>query len=121
MYKFYGYGNWMVCLKENDKIIGRAGLTNREIDGENSVEVGYMIDVAYQKQGYATEIICGILEFAKRYLCLERIRAVIQKDNQISIALIEKLGFLHEFEYEDYVVYYKVLTRKEANYEDDNE
>lgn len=121
MYKFYGYGNWMVCLKENDKIIGRAGLTNREIDGENSVEVGYMIDVAYQKQGYATEIICGILEFAKQYLCLERIRAVIQKDNQISIALIEKLGFLHEFEYEDYVVYYKVLTRKEANYEDDNE
>lgn len=109
MYKFYGYGNWMVCLKENDRIIGRAGLANREIDGENSIEIGYMIDVPYQSQGYATEAILGILKFVEHYVAVERIRAVIQKENQASISLIEKLGFLQEFEYEDCVVYYKML------------
>ena len=33
MYRFYGYGMWLVIQKETGKIIGRAGLNNIDIHG----------------------------------------------------------------------------------------
>lgn len=93
MYKFYGYGIWMICLKENDIIIGRAGLSNREIDGENRLELGYVIGKPYQHEGYAYEACQAICKFVKDRLYEDTIIAMIREDNSVSICLAEKLGF----------------------------
>lgn len=93
MYKFYEYGIWLVCLKENDKIIGRAGLSNREVDGENEIELGYVVGVPYQGKGYAYEACVGICEYAKDSLGVESLVCFIQKGNTPSCKLAEKLGF----------------------------
>ena len=53
MYKFYEYGMWLVCRKDNDEIVGRAGIENREVDGENKLELGYLISVKYQRRHFA--------------------------------------------------------------------
>ena len=48
---------WVVVLKETGKVIGRAGLENRDVCGENQVELGYVIAEAYQNNNIATEVI----------------------------------------------------------------
>lgn len=109
MYQFYGYGIWVVCLKENDRVIGRAGISNRKIDGDLSLEIGYLIDTRFQNQGYAAEIIKGIFQFAKERLYVNKLRCAINHDNLISIHLAEKLGFEYEFETEEFIFYKKIL------------
>lgn len=92
MYGFYGYGMWIVCDKENGKMIGRAGLEHREeLDGE--MELGYAIGVPYQRQGYATEVCEAILKYAYKELEQTSLCCLIGEGNRISEHLAQKLGF----------------------------
>ncbi len=93
MYYFYGYGIWVVCLKENDEIIGRAGISNREVDNENKLELGYVIAVPYQHKKYAYEACEAICRFAKDELLAKELVCFIEKDNITSIRLAKKLKF----------------------------
>lgn len=93
MYRFYGYGLWVVVEKSSGEIIGRAGLEHRETEDEWWLEMGYMIGLAYQKQGYATEVCLEILQYAEEALEFEEISCMIHRDNAASIRLAEKLGF----------------------------
>lgn len=97
MYKFYGYGLWMVCLKENDEIIGRIGLSNRDIDDSMRLELGYIIGKDYQRQGYAYEACKGVLDFVKNKLYVNTVIIVTEKENIASVRLAEKLGFKYVF------------------------
>lgn len=95
MYGFYGYGMWIVCDKENGKMIGRAGLEHREeLDGE--MELGYAIGVPYQRQGYATEVCEAILKYAHKELEQKSLCCLIEEENRISEHLAQKLGFALE-------------------------
>lgn len=115
MYKFFEYGIWLVCLKENDKIIGRAGLSNREVDGENQIEIGYVIGVPYQGRGYAYEACTGICRFAKERMDVDNIICFIERENIPSRNLAEKLGFVlqgeiySETDKKEYAYYIKEL------------
>lgn len=93
MYGFYGYGLWMVIEKASGRIIGRAGLSNREVDGEVYLELGYVIAKENQGQGYATEVSQAILEYAKRELGATQIIALMKPGNEASIRTAKKLGF----------------------------
>lgn len=94
MYGFYGYGLWLVIRKSDDRIIGRAGLSNRMVDGENEVELGYLIGEAYQGNGYAYEACSSILDYAFERLRLPRLICCIDKENLPSIRLAGKLDFV---------------------------
>ena len=106
MYRFFGYGLWLVYLKEDGTLIGRAGLEHREYNEEPGLELGYMIAGAYQNKGYATEVCKAILDYAREHTAFEEINCLIDKENRSSIALAEKLGFSHvaDYEYEDRVL-----------------
>jgi RimJ/RimL family protein N-acetyltransferase len=93
MYGFYGYGLWMVVRKSDGKIIGRAGFSNRIVDGENEIELGYLIGEAYQGQGYAYECCREILKKGFGLTQSTRIIACIDRKNVPSIRLAQKLGF----------------------------
>lgn len=94
MYRFYGYGMWLVIQKETGNIIGRAGLNNVDIHGEPALELGYMIGKTYQNQGYAAEVCEGIIQFAAKGTGFSVLNCLIQKENVKSIRLAEKLGFI---------------------------
>ncbi|MEG0961319.1 MAG: GNAT family N-acetyltransferase [Lachnospiraceae bacterium] len=94
MYRFYGYGMWLVLEKSTRKIIGRAGLNNFLIHQTPSLEMGYMIGEAYQNQGYATEVCRGILQFAAEETEFETVNCLIEKGNESSIHLMDKLEFV---------------------------
>lgn len=113
MYNFYGYGFWLVVRKEDDEIIGRAGLSNREVDGETKLELGYVIAEEFQNQGYAFEICEAICGFVKDLLFENEMVCFMKKENVASKKLAEKLGFIYvedvTSEGEKYCYYKKVL------------
>lgn len=96
IYEFYGFGLWTVIHKESGKVIGRAGLNVRV--GYEIPELGFVIDAEYQGQGYAFEVCCAILEYAGDELEFPAVQAFVDENNQISIHLLEKLGFAFESE-----------------------
>ena len=95
MYRFYGYGMWLVFSKETGELIGRAGLEHREYNGETELELGYVIGTKFQRQGYATEVCQQIIEIAKAMTDFPRINCLIDAGNIASFRLAEKLGFFH--------------------------
>ncbi len=93
MYRYFGYGMWLVFLKETGELIGRAGLEHREYHGETEVELGYLIAAKYQRQGIATEVCRAILDYADEELDLQGMNCLIEEGNTPSINLAETLGF----------------------------
>jgi RimJ/RimL family protein N-acetyltransferase len=100
MYRYFGYGMWLVFEKETDKLIGRAGLEHREYNEVTELELGYLIGRKYQGKGYATEVCKAILAYARENTGFERINTLIQDENEVSIALSKKLGFEQKESYE---------------------
>lgn len=98
MYAFYGYGMWIAVEKSTGRMIGRAGLSNRDIQGKPSLEMGYLVGEEFQNQGFATELCEGILQFAQEGTEFEEIHCLIEKENRISVHLAEKLGFIWQEE-----------------------
>lgn len=94
MYRFYGYGMWIVCDRSTGKLIGRAGVEHREeLGGE--LELGYAIGVPWQRQGYATEVCNAILTYVKEELMLPSVCCLIEERNVVSEHLARKLGFYY--------------------------
>lgn len=93
IYKFYGYGLWLVFSKDTNKLIGRAGLESREKCAEAEAEMGYVIAVDYQNQGYAHEVCQAVIDYAKKNLNLNRLKVRIHPYNEPSIRLATSLGF----------------------------
>lgn len=91
VYGFYGYGMWTVLEKKSGQVIGRAGVSWRE--GFDLPELGFVIGVPWQRQGYAYEVCCAILDYAKEELGMDKVQALVMVGNQKSAALCEKLGF----------------------------
>lgn len=95
MYRFYGYGMWLVKDRETHEFIGRAGLNNLELDGEEFLEMGYAIKVSKQRKGYASEVCQAVIDYAKgAELGYEKLHCFVWEGNRASIALLERLGFI---------------------------
>ena len=95
MYGFYGYGMWIVTEIRSPRIIGRAGLENREYEDGVELEMGYVIDPGWQRRGIAYEVCSTIMEYARENTDFPRLNALTEADNVASIALLEKLGFTY--------------------------
>lgn len=98
IYSFYGYGLWGVYNKESKKLIGRCGIQNREINGQNEVELGYLLDVNHWGLGYAIECASQSIKHAFKNLYIPRIVAVIDKRNERSIKVAKHIGMTLESE-----------------------
>lgn len=92
MYRYFGYGLWLVFKKEDDRLIGRAGIEHHKDSLELEYEMGYMIRSSLWNQGYATEVCLAILDYAKS-IGIETLSCYIEKENLASIHLAEKIGF----------------------------
>ena len=92
MYRFYGYGMWLVFEKKTGTLIGRAGVEHREeLNGD--MELGYAIRTSFQHQGYAYEVCQAIVQYAGEELQAHLLHCLIEKGNVISEKLAVKLGF----------------------------
>ena len=78
-----------VELKSNGKLIGNVYLGKRE---NNSLEIGFVFNKDYWKQGYAMESCSALIRNAFD-TGVKRIYAECEPENQNSWRLLEKLGF----------------------------
>lgn len=93
MYGLFGYGLWIVIDKTTGELIGRVGIENRNIDGNDKNELGYSIRKEYRNKGYAYETGSAVLDYARDVLEMKEMFCVVKEHNRISKALATKFGF----------------------------
>jgi RimJ/RimL family protein N-acetyltransferase len=93
-YKENGFGFYMIRLLENNSPIGICGLINRQ--GLKHVDIGYALLPRFRGKGYAFEATESLYEYGHNKLKIDVIVAIVNSDNNKSIALLEKLGLHFE-------------------------
>ena len=94
---------WAIRSKQTKKVIGSAGFTTWN-EYDHSAMLGYDLAFAFWHQGYASEMLKGLLDYAFSDafpFYLNRIEALILPHNAPSIKLVKKWGFVYEGEMRD--------------------
>jgi ribosomal-protein-alanine N-acetyltransferase len=94
-------GLWATIHKETHQFIGRCGLLPWTIDGHLEVEVAYMLARTCWGQGLGTEAAWAILHYGFEQLHLSRLICLIDRENQASIRVAQKIGMTFEREGSD--------------------
>ena len=84
------YAIWMIELK-NGTHIGE--LCFKGITEEGNTEIGYGIAEEYQGNGYATEAVSALVDWALKQPGVFQIEAEAEESNTASIKVLEKCGF----------------------------
>ncbi len=96
-YEKRGFGPWAVVEKTSAEVIGYCGLFYfDDVNGRPEVEIGYRLARKYWGQGYATEALCAVRDYAFNTLGLSRLIALIDPDNIASVRVAEKAGMHYE-------------------------
>jgi [ribosomal protein S5]-alanine N-acetyltransferase len=93
---------WLVrsmVLKEPTRLaIGRIGFHGPPgVNGQKdptAVEMGYDIDVAHRRHGYASEAVRAMVSWASNQDGVKRVLAAVAISNEPSLALARKLGYV---------------------------
>jgi RimJ/RimL family protein N-acetyltransferase len=95
-YERFGFGLYLVELREAEVPIGICGLLKRET--LTDVDVGFAFLPAFWSKGYAFEAASAVMEYGRNVLGLGRIVAITTPENESSIRLLEKMGLKFERE-----------------------
>lgn len=97
-YTLRNFGRWGCKLKATGEFVGYCGLRlQTNIDGQDEVEVGYMLKPKFWNKGLATEAAKASMKRAKE-LGLSRLISLIRPDNVKSRRVAEKNGLAVEKE-----------------------
>ncbi len=89
---------FLITDKSSNTIIGRCGIHNWNIEHKRA-EIGYVMeDENYKRKGLMTEVLAAVLEYGFTKLKLNRIEALVGKENTASLKLLEKYNFVKEGE-----------------------
>lgn len=85
---------WCIKDKNNGKVVGRIDLGG--FVRKSTAEISYHIARNYWGYGIATEAVSRATEFGMNELGLKRIQGLVRKENQASIRVLEKNGYVQE-------------------------
>lgn len=86
---------WAMSLHGNPLMIGCICLIRMEPD-HHRAEVGYLLDPKFHRLGFMSEALSEVVEFGFRELEFHKITASTHPQNQPSIGLLRKHGFVEE-------------------------
>jgi ribosomal-protein-alanine N-acetyltransferase len=86
----------LICLREDDAIVGVANLSEIVRGLFQSAYLGFYGSAPYMGQGLMREGVELLVRYAFRNLRLHRIEANVQPANTRSLALVKALGFRKE-------------------------
>jgi RimJ/RimL family protein N-acetyltransferase len=86
------YDLWPVEEKASGVVIGDCGLSLKEIDSVDEIELVYVISPDHWGRGYATEIALALKRHAFEALRLARLVSLIDPENAASQRVAEKVG-----------------------------
>ena len=97
---FTGFGYWIAELKSDGSVVGQLGFADfkREIEPrtEDEPELGYVFSPAVHGQGIAFEACSAVLAWGDSELDAASYPAIISPENEASIRLAERLGFIRQ-------------------------
>ncbi|WDP88529.1 MAG: GNAT family N-acetyltransferase [Desulfobacter sp.] len=93
-YEEFGFGLFLVKLKEADSSIGICGLLKRDYLAH--VDLGFALLSEYRGKGYAAESAAAVLGHGKKQFGFRHVSAIAQPDNLRSIKVLKKIGFKQE-------------------------
>lgn len=86
-----GFGIFVVEMKDHGFIIGEAGLFD-SFNNTSTLELGYILDSDFWKQGFGSELCAGLINYCFTNLHVDTVVARTYADNIASVKLSEKLG-----------------------------
>ncbi|HZU86313.1 MAG TPA: GNAT family protein [Anaerolineaceae bacterium] len=91
-------GTWYQFAVERQSHPGLIGDCAFQVASENEhqAQIGYTFSPSYQKQGYATEAVRGLLDYLFGDLHLHRVTATCDVENVASFRLLERIGMRRE-------------------------
>lgn len=96
--------NWVIEEKDSGDFVGYIGFW-RMMKENVRAEIGYALHPDFWNCGYMTETGRIILEFGFNSLHLHSVEANVNKENQRSMKLLEKLGFVKEAHFRENYFY----------------
>ncbi len=92
-----GYYRYSIELKESGRIIGTIGLVDDDLRyNAGSMCLSYDLDPDFVGRGYMSEALRAFLPYCFGELGLDLITARVFADNEKSLAVMRRLGFLQE-------------------------
>ena len=85
-----------VVLRSTGEMVGQAGLTWQDCEGQPVLEVGYLLKKRFWHQGYASEAARACRDYAFRVLGAEKVSSIIKTDNLASIRVAQRNGMARE-------------------------
>ena len=95
---------FMIFHKESQQIIGASGFNDRSKLEVPLFEIGYWLETAFTGQGFATEMVYALTDFAFESFKAARVQIVTQVGNEASRRVAEKCGFILEATLKNYCV-----------------
>ena len=101
---------WMyraIIRKSSNKMVGVVSFHHKAPDPDlsefssNGAELGYTIDPAFRRMGYATESILGMIGWANKESGTKDMFVSISPENEPSMKLAKSLGFVKVGEHQD--------------------
>lgn len=81
-----------VRLQEHHRLIGGCGL----VYSDGNMQLGYILGPLHWNKGYATELCRKLTETAKVQPGIHRVGTFVDVDNEASIRVLQKSGFIEE-------------------------
>lgn len=97
---------FMVNFANTDTIIGFVFVF---VENDTDAHIGYLLGEPYWGQGYATELLEGLITFMKLENQIKRLVAGVARNNIVSSKLLHKLGFNISTSEHDDTVFYELL------------
>lgn len=86
---------WGIALNSENRVIGSIAFMFWD-SRKYVADLGYTVARPYWRQGIATEAVRALMDFGFERMHLHRINVDTRMDNLASVALMRKLGFVHE-------------------------
>lgn len=87
--------NLALTMKANEQIVGNVRLGITDLENSEAI-LGYALAPEYWGQGYASEAVKAITDFAFKTLLMHRVYAMVDTENTASINVLQKYKFALE-------------------------
>ena len=93
--------HWVVCEKKSGTIVGIGGMFGY-VPAHHRISMGWTFDSSAWGNGYAAELGMACVEYAMKYLNINRIDATVRIDNIASRKALEKIGLSFKTHFRQY-------------------
>jgi len=93
-YERHGFGLCLAELRDSHTPVGMCGLLKR--DELPDPDIGFALLPDFWNKGFAFEAASAVLQDARERLKLPRVLAITSEDNEASINLLQRLGFVFQ-------------------------